>query len=138
MVKKATKQQKPAAGGVTESARQIWLAGLGAFARAQKEGGKVFENLVKQGQQLEAKTRELAGGRVEMLASRATGTLDKLEHVFEERVARALKALGVPTARDVDRLARRVAELDAHVEEMIGTKPRPAAKRAPRAKKTAA
>ncbi len=135
MVKKVTKRQKPAAAGVTESARQIWLAGLGAFARAQKEGGKVFDNLVKQGQQLETKTRELAGGRVEMLASRATGTLDKLEHVFEERVARALKALGVPMAKDVDRLARRVAELDTHVEALIGKKARPAPRRAPKAPK---
>lgn len=70
-----------------------------------------------------------------MLASRATGTLDKLEHVFEERVARALKALGVPTAKDVDRLARRVAELDTHVEALIGKKARPAPRRAPKAPK---
>ena len=137
MAKRVTKQQNPVAGGVTESARHIWLAGLGAFSRAQKEGGKVFESLVKQGHQLESHTREMAGDRVEMLASRATGTLDKLEHVFEERVARAMKALGVPTAKDVDRLARRVAELDTHVEELIGKKARPAARRAPRAKKAA-
>ena len=61
MVKKLTKmadkkKRPPAglfdsalAGTVKESAQQIWLAGLGAFAKAQEEGSKVFEALVKEG-----------------------------------------------------------------------------------------
>ena len=34
---------------VLDSSRQIWLAGLGAFSRAQQEGRKAFDTLVKQG-----------------------------------------------------------------------------------------
>src|SRR3546814_9728797 len=34
---------------LSESAQQIWLAGVGAFGRAQAEGTKLFEGLVKEG-----------------------------------------------------------------------------------------
>lgn len=111
---------------VKESGHEIWLAGLGAFSKAQEEGGKVYNALVKEGKHIETKTRREAGERVEELATRASGTIDRLEKVFEERVARALKALGVPTAKEVDHLARRVAELTREVEALTG---KPAGKR---------
>lgn len=113
---------------VKESGHEIWLAGLGAFSKAQEEGGKVYNALVKEGKHIEAKTRQEAGERVEELASRASGTIDRLEKVFEERVARALKALGVPTAKEVEHLTRRVAELTRQVEALTG---KPARKRPP-------
>ena len=34
---------------MSESANDIWLAGLAAFEKAQREGGKVFNKLVKEG-----------------------------------------------------------------------------------------
>ena len=49
--------EKELAKSVLESSRQIWLAGLGAFSRAQAEGMKVFESLVKTGEAVETKTR---------------------------------------------------------------------------------
>src|SRR5574341_1952950 len=113
---------------IKNSGHEIWLAGLGAFAKAQEEGGKVYNALVKEGKQLEVKTREVAGGRVEELASRASGTIDRLETVFEDRVARALKRLGVPTAREVEHLTKRIAELTRQVEALTG---KPARKRPP-------
>lgn len=124
---------------VKQSGHEIWLAGLGAFSKAQEEGGKVYNALVKEGKQIEAKTRELAGGRVEELTARATGTIDRLEAVFEERVARALKRLGVPTAKEVDHLARRVAELTRQVEALTGktVRRRPAMKRVVKMKQAA-
>jgi poly(hydroxyalkanoate) granule-associated protein len=124
---------------VKESGHEIWLAGLGAFAKAQEEGEKVFNALVKEGRQLEAKTRQMAGGRVEELASRASGTIDRLEKVFEERVARALKSLGVPTAQEVEQLSRRVAELTRQVETLVGkpARRRPGMKRVVKMKQAA-
>lgn len=133
----AKKPDVKLAQAVAESGRQIWLAGLGAFAKAQEEGGKVFDLLVKQGKELEVRTREMAGGSVHEFTSRATGTLDKLEQVFEARVSRALKRLGVPTAREVEQLSKRVAHLNAQVEALIEKKPRAAVKRMPRLKKAA-
>jgi poly(hydroxyalkanoate) granule-associated protein len=116
---------------VKESAQQIWLAGLGAFSKAQEEGGKVFEALVKEGVTLQRRTQSAAeeklaeaGTRMSSMAtdlsSKASGQWDKLESIFEERVSRALKKLGVPTARDVDALVERIDELNRTVAAMRG------------------
>ena len=115
---------------VLESSRQIWLAGLGAFSRAQAEGMKVFESLVKQGEAVETKTRHAAShtatvartaaqAKAKEMQQMAGGTWDKLEKVFEDRVARALSRLGVHTRNDVDRLAARVDALAEAVNELV-------------------
>jgi poly(hydroxyalkanoate) granule-associated protein len=121
------KKLKELAGGATEnqlaatirdSAQQIWLAGLGAFVKAQEEGSKVFEALVKEGEAVQAKTRKVAEEKVVELTGKATGTWDKLEQVFEDRVARALHSLGVPTKQDIQTLSKRVAELTEVVQKL--------------------
>lgn len=115
---------------VLESSRQIWLAGLGAFSRAQAEGRKVFDALVRQGETVETKTRQAASDtaaaarsaaqtKAKEMQQMAGGTWDKLEKVFEDRVARALSRLGVHTQADVDRLAARVDALSEAVNELI-------------------
>jgi len=105
-------------GTLRDSAQQIWMAGLSAFAKAQAGGNKVFEALMKDGPDLPGRTRKAARQQVDEMAAKAGGTWDKLEQVFETRVARALHTLGVPTHDDIDRLSRRVAELTALVETM--------------------
>lgn len=121
------KKLKALAGGLTESqlaatvkesAHQIWLAGLGAFAKAQEEGNKVFDALVKEGEVIQSRTRKITDDKIAEVAGKAAGTWDRLEHVFEDRVARALGSLGVPTRKDIDKLAKRVAELTAVVQEL--------------------
>ncbi|MFA5124006.1 phasin family protein [Zavarzinia sp.] len=126
---------------IRESAQQIWLAGLGAFAKAQREGNKVFDALVRQGESIQKSTRKVAEDKVTEMAAKATGTWDKLEQVFENRVARSLHSLGVPTRDDVAALSKRVAELKAEVEKLnkAAGKPAPkAAARKPAAKPKAA
>jgi poly(hydroxyalkanoate) granule-associated protein len=119
------------AGTVKESAQQIWLAGLGAFSKAQEEGGKVFEALVKEGVTLQRRTQSVAEDKLAEattrmtsmatdLSSKASGQWDKLESIFEERVSRALKKLGVPTAREIDALSARVEELNRTVAALRG------------------
>jgi poly(hydroxyalkanoate) granule-associated protein len=112
---------------VRESAHQIWLAGLGAFSKAQEEGVKVFDALVKEGRTIEARTRKLAESKVAEMTGTvgkatksATATWDKLEQVFEDRVARALQRLGVPTNKDIHSLAKRVEELTDSVNKLTG------------------
>jgi polyhydroxyalkanoate synthesis regulator phasin len=94
-----------------QSGHEIWLAGLGAFSTARKEGNKLFDLLVQEGR---ARSRALTAGGVQ-ISAQATDSLGKLEKIFEERVAKTLKGIGVPTARDVSQLSRRVAQLDKHV-----------------------
>ncbi|HNC51287.1 MAG TPA: phasin family protein [Accumulibacter sp.] len=103
---------------VKESAQQIWLAGLGAFAKAQEEGGKVFDALVREGESIQAKTRKMTDERIAQVAGKAAGTWDRLEQVFEDRVARALGSLGVPSKQDIDRLSKRVVDLSAAVQAL--------------------
>lgn len=110
---------------VKESAQEIWLAGLGAFAKAQEEGGKVFEALVKEGESLQSRTRKMTDEGIAKVAGKAAGTWDRLEQVFEDRVARALGSLGVPSKNDIDRLSKRVVELSAAVQALTEGKAAP-------------
>jgi poly(hydroxyalkanoate) granule-associated protein len=103
---------------VKESTQQIWLAGLGAYARAQEEGNKLFDALVKEGESIRSKTRKVADAKVAAVAATASGTWDRLEQMFEDRLTRAIATLGVPTKRDIDNLAKRVAELTAVVHKL--------------------
>jgi poly(hydroxyalkanoate) granule-associated protein len=143
---------------VKDSAQKIWLAGLGAFAKAKEEGGKVFEALVKQGQALDKKTRAVAEQAVETAKAQASGTIgkasgtfDKLDQVFQDRVHRSLNKLGVLTSRDIDDLTKQVSELSESVRSLVASEKRGAkggskaggskagaAKRKPAAKSTVA
>ncbi len=132
-------------GTVKDSAQQIWLAGLGAFAKAQEEGGKVFEALVKEGTSIQRKTQSAAEEKISEatskmasmagdISSRASGQWGKLEDIFEERVSKALGKLGVPTAKSVEALVARIEAL----EKARAVKAAPAAKKAAAAKKSPA
>ena len=159
MVKKlqkmsADKKSTPhLAGAVKESAQQIWLAGLGAFSKAQEGGGKVYEALMKEGLSIQRKTQAAAEEKISEatskmanmagdIQSKAGHQWDKLENIFEDRVAKALNKLGVPSAKDVEALIARIDELNKSVQKMSGKSPaakpadKPAAKKsAPAAKK---
>ncbi len=150
--KKASAQafNSPLSGAIKDSAQQIWLAGLGAFAKAQEEGGKAFESLVKEGLSIQRKTQAVAEERISEatnkvssmatdISSKASGQWDKLESIFEERVAKALNKLGVPSARDVDALIKRIDALNQHVQQLAGKAPaKTAARKVVPAKKAAA
>lgn len=151
-------EMKDFAQGVRDSSRQIWLAGLGAFSRAQAEGTRLFETLVEQGQHLESRTKRaatqtataaagIASQKAKEMQRKAGGTWDKLEQVFEDRVARALSKLGVHTQSDVERLTERVEALSEAVNALIkaqgarsapATAPKASRKRTARAKPAAA
>lgn len=139
--------EQPTAKQVMDSAQQIWLAGLGAFSKAQNEGKKVFDTLVKQGEQIEQRTRNVAEATIETAREQASKTMelasgkfDKLEQVFENRVHSSLNRLGVLTSKDVEALSKQVAELSEAVRALLAQEKRsvarPAAKK-PVAKKPA-
>lgn len=158
--KKATRSAAPvaavsnAAAPVIESARDIWLAGLGAFNVAQQEGykvleegSKIFDKLVAEGSKIEAKTRKEVQGAVsdirsevesrvvgakhqaEAVRKQAVDNWDKLERIFEERVARSLTKLGIPSQDDVNKLSARVSQLTKQMDE-IAVAPAKASKQA--------
>ena len=135
----ASKATEAAPRNIMDSAQQIWQAGMGAFSRAQEEGGKLFETLVKEGSTLEQKTRKLATGKVDAVRDavenrvgavkeRAADTWDRLEKVFEDRVQRALTRLGVPGRDDLQSLIARVDTLNAELRKLGGAKAAPSRK----------
>lgn len=130
-LKKAVTEEKQYAHVILESANQIWLAGLGAFAKAQGEGVKAFDGLVEAGKEVEEKSRKTAEEKVMAVSSKATETWDKLEQVFQDRVSRALNSLGVPSNKDLADLNKRIDELNKSVGELLkktAAKPAAAAK----------
>jgi poly(hydroxyalkanoate) granule-associated protein len=146
----APKSSAEMAGTIKESAQQIWLAGLGSFSKAQAEGGKVFETLVKEGLSIQRKTQAAAeekiseatskmAGMANDISSKATNQWGKLEDIFETRVAKALNKLGVPSAKDVDALIARIDALHKAVASMGAKVPaaKPVATPAAKVAKTA-
>ena len=114
---------------VKDSAQHIWQAGLEAFNRAQAEGSKAIESLVKESVSIQRKTQAVAEEKLSEastkvstiatdISSKASGKWDKLENIFEERVAKALNSLGVPSAKDVNVLIARIDELNKVVQKL--------------------
>jgi poly(hydroxyalkanoate) granule-associated protein len=138
---------------VIEGVQQIWLAGMGAIARAQKEGPAAFQDAVADGLKLLNRSRSAARkmiqdafedtqinvqDRLESAREQAGETWDNLELLFQNRVQRALQQLGVPNADEIRLLARRVAELNENVVALTQSAPRGRAKARPAARPTAA
>jgi poly(hydroxyalkanoate) granule-associated protein len=128
-------------GTVKDSAQQIFQAGLGAFAKAQVEGAKALETLVKDSASIQRKTKAAAEEKLSEattkmshmandISKQASGQWDKLENIFEERVAKALNKLGVPSAKDVAALIERIDALNKAVQALAGKPAAPATKAA--------
>ena len=120
-----SEEQRQLAERIKGSARQIWLAGLGAYTKAEEDTGRFFERLVREGEDLENKTRGAVGrqvkaveDRVDEVRERATGTWDRLESVFDERVSRALDRLGIPAPGRVRELEKKVSQLEEEMEQL--------------------
>lgn len=110
---------------IKDSARQIWLAGLGAYTKAEEDTGRLFDRLVQEGEQLENKTRGVVEkriksveDRVEGVRERATGTWDRLEHMFDERVSGALRRLGIHRREEIESLERRIEILESELARL--------------------
>lgn len=126
-------------------AHQVWLAGLGAMAKAQEQGSKAIETLLSDGLAFQRKSQAEAQQRLQEATERlshlasdfgqsASGRVDKLEHLFEDRVAKALHRLGMPSLLDIQMLSERVAQLESQLQALQS----PTSKASPAAKKPAA
>ncbi|WP_339806823.1 phasin family protein [uncultured Marinobacter sp.] len=112
-------------GRIRESARQIWLAGLGAYTKAEEDAGKLFDRLVTEGEELETRTRGMVEKhvrtvehKVEDVRDKATGTWDKLETLFDQRVSGALRRLGIHRREDIEALEQRLAAVEEELRQL--------------------
>jgi poly(hydroxyalkanoate) granule-associated protein len=121
-----------------DTVHQVWLAGLGAFSKAQRGAPKLFDELVKEGARVHSSASKSADkavrsavlraqtaiqDRVGSARARAADTLDNLEKVFQSRVQRALHQMGVPGTRDIEKLSARVNALNASIEKLARRRP---------------
>lgn len=105
--------------------QQIWNAGVGAFSRAEEEGGKFFDNLVKVGEEIENRTRDIADTTVETVAEardkvleKASDTRGRVERMIDESLAGALERMGIPTQREIELMNNRLDTLTRLLEEL--------------------
>jgi poly(hydroxyalkanoate) granule-associated protein len=143
--RKARARAGKAQANVIENVQHVWLAGMGAVAKAQKEGPAAFQEAVAEGLQLLTRSRttaekmirdvfESAQGSVQTrfgsAREQATETWDNLEVLFQSRVQKALQQIGVPTAGEIRLLTKRVAELNDNVKALSARSSRPKRARA--------
>jgi poly(hydroxyalkanoate) granule-associated protein len=148
-VRKARSTAAKAPAHLIENVQQIWLAGMGAIARAQKEGPAAFQEAVADGFKLLTRSRstaeqvirdafEAAQGTVESrldsARDQANETWDNLEALFQSRVHKALQQLGVPSGDEIRLLTKRVAELNENVKALSARQARGRGRRTRKAK----
>lgn len=118
-------------------ARQIKLAGLGAYSRFSKDGAKLFESLVQDGEEAEQArhqgrqaedvgdegARRGARERFDQARERAANRWSELEEMFDRRLGSTLDRLGVPTRQEVDALRTELNALKAKVEQLEREQP---------------
>ena len=103
--------------------KQIWLAGLGAFSRAEEEGNKLFDSLVEVGQELENRTVDATDQAVNKVAEKTresvTETKDKVEKLLDQSVNHSLNRIGLVTAKDLQHLESLILQLHSKVDELV-------------------
>jgi poly(hydroxyalkanoate) granule-associated protein len=129
--KRRVAKSTPAKMDVLDVGHKVWLAGLGALARVQSEGPKLFESLVEEGAVVHERTRDTTqralekmmkgvrgkvDARIDLARDRAGETWDNLEKMFQTRVQTAMRQLGVPTGHEIRSLSRKVDELTRSVQ----------------------
>lgn len=101
---------------LAERGRDVWLAGLGALATAEKEGARLFNTLVERGQAMEAEGKSRLGSAKHDLNARQKETAGKLEETAYGSVRSAMERLGVPTRAEVDALSNQVEALSQKLD----------------------
>jgi poly(hydroxyalkanoate) granule-associated protein len=140
VAKKVEAEETTVLSDVKVYARKIWLAGLGAYAKAGQESAEYFKELVKSGEGVEKQGKKLideqvdaANSQIESVKSTvATNVnsvkgkvevqLDKIEKAFDTRVASALNRIGIPSKQDIEVLSAKLDELSALLEQVAKTK----------------
>lgn len=130
----ATKKAKELQKDFMEGAHRVWLAGLGAVALAEEEGGKMFSNLVEKGQSFEDRGKEQvekARGAVTGVKTVAESYWETFEQTIDDQVAGVINRLGVPTKNEIDDLSKKVDNLSKAIDA-LKKETKAAAKPAPR------
>lgn len=117
---------------VKHYARKIWLAGLGVYTRVNEEGSEYVKELIRTGERVEQdakkvidETVEAANSEIDSIKGEASevknrfeAQLDKIEGLFDRRIAKGLHRIGIPSKHDVEALSAKLDELTALLERV--------------------
>jgi len=120
------KRGKDLADEMLGSAHRVWLAGLGALARAEEEGSRLFSQLVERGRESEVAGRGRFDETVRGAAGSVRSAAETVSAGIEAQVGEVMRRMGVPTRDEIQELTRRVEELNAKIDRMGASAPRPA------------
>lgn len=122
--------------GLADSAREVWMAGIGALSTVEEIGAGFFDQLVKKGENWEQESRKKltaatkqAGAAVEGARATAESLSQKplawssaveaqVERIVEESIEGVLHRMNVPTHDEVQDLIQRVSTLSGKVDAL--------------------
>ncbi len=104
--------------------KRIWLAGLGAIARAEKEGEEWLEELMRDGEVYESEKKDDLDqvllnmtGKVKESTSRVRQSFDNIEQTFEHKVSNTMSKIGLVSKKELDKVKNQLDELEQKLKE---------------------
>lgn len=122
--------------GLADSAREVWMAGIGALSTVEEIGAGFFQQLVQKGEHWEEESRKKlvsaskqAGAAAEGARSTAESLSQKplawsaavekrVERLVEESIEGVLHRMNVPTHDEVQALTQHVSKLSDKVDTL--------------------
>ncbi len=120
--KKGQKKGKKAGDGKEEKwtwldiLRTPVLASVGAFSMAEEGIENFVKDLVERGETSEKEGKKI----VDDFRKRSSRNRKDFEKRIDDRIGKGLKALRLPTKKDVDSLSRKIDKLQRRVEALSG------------------
>jgi poly(hydroxyalkanoate) granule-associated protein len=117
--KEGTIHEEPIEEGksLTEMARKVMLATIGAVALAQEEAEAFIKKLIDRGEIAEKDGRKMMDDLKEKRIKKTKSAEDELE----SRVSQILERTGVPTKSDIDALSEKITALTEKIDELKET-----------------
>ena len=101
-----------------DTARKLWDAGAGAYSTVQNTRSEAVDRVTQEVKALRLNARKRVKRTVGNVKHRVVTTRGRIEKQIQDGVAVPLEFFGIPTQKDVDRLARRVSELTVAVKQL--------------------
>jgi poly(hydroxyalkanoate) granule-associated protein len=99
---------------LTDMARNVMLATIGAVALAQEEAEAFIKKLIERGEIAEKDGRKM----MDDLKERRQKTTKTAEDELENRVSQILEKTGVPTKSDIEALSDKITALTEKIDEL--------------------
>ena len=101
--------------------RKLFLAGLGAVVLAQDEFSKMASRFVEQGEETEKQSRKAVNDLMKIRRKEASQMARQVRKEANKRLETTLHAVNVPTRSDIERLNRKLTQLNKKLEALDKT-----------------